>query len=139
MLEEAASLASFPIFRLDLSTEWRCDASYFPGFKEAQQPEAVRLHYWLPDATHSIDVEQTRSTRPADLEIDEFRARPAGPGGSSGQWERVGDEDVPEGPYRVTGAAVTLHREGTNVIIRSMTLGTDEVLKLMRELVPVTH
>lgn len=140
MLEEAASLVSFPVFRLSLPDEWRCDASYHPGYERAEQPEAVHLHYWLPDATRVIDVEQKPSAGDAaDLEIDEFRLRPSGPNGSSGQWERVGGEGVREGEYRVTGASVTLHRDGTKITIRAMTLGTDEVLGLMPKLVRVAE
>jgi hypothetical protein len=138
MLEEAVRLVSFPVFRLALRGEWRCDASYYPGYERAEQPEAVRLHYWLPDATHTIDVEQTPSTGGAEgCEVEELRMRPAGRGGSSGQWERVGDENVREGEYRVTGASVTLNRNGTKITIRAMTLSTDEVLALIRTLVRV--
>jgi hypothetical protein len=101
-------------------------------------PETVGLHYWRADASRAITVSQSAATGDAGCEIEEFRLRSHG-NGSSGGWERVGGDDKRGGEYRVTGAAVTVNREGTRITVRAMTLATDEVLGLTRKLRRVTE
>jgi hypothetical protein len=136
-LEEAVRLVEFPVFELELAEEWNRDVLYRPPTSVDGMPQTVGFHYWLADASRAINVTQSAATGDEGCEIEEFRLRSHG-NGSSGQWERVGDDDAAGGEYRVTGAAVTVHRDGTRITVRAMTLRTEDVLGLTRKLRRVT-
>lgn len=60
-LEEAAQLASFPVFDAALPHPWLRRVMYYRGNARNSEPEAVNFVCWLDDASHRIIITQHSS------------------------------------------------------------------------------
>jgi len=123
-VEEAAELAPFSVFMLELPEEWERRASYFPGDDRHGYPQVVSFQFRLPDASHRVFLVE-RETGSRDPLDDHFR------------WEQreFDGECVEVSPQeRPMETRVRLAREGTSITLSSDSLDLDQLLHLTRAL-----
>ncbi len=136
-LQEAAGVAAFAVFALDLPEQWHWHATYKPEvewkYKGPRPPfyaEAVWIEYRLEDASHQLRLDQAAGdvTSPFMDQQGEWEPRECS-GGPGWVW--------PAAQTSGYAGCVRFLREGTVLTITSMTLETEQLLQLADRLVRV--
>jgi len=136
-LEEAARLASFPVFALNLPDQWRCSASSKPErpwkHKRPKPPyyakafaETVHLNYHLAGGSHQLYVAESAAEGSGDLADQQGVWTPHEYEGHT-TWVWTATEASP-GARRPP--SIRLKREGTILTISSITLEVEQLLQL---------
>lgn len=132
-LEEAARLAAFTVFTLDLPDLWHCYPRYQPerpwkheGPRPPSQTEAVLLDYHLADASHQLCVVESAVDISGELVDKQGVWKPHDNDGDT-TWIWTASE-TPSAAGRPTN--VCLKREGTILAISSTTLEADQLRQL---------
>jgi outer membrane lipoprotein-sorting protein len=123
--EEAADLASFPLWLPALTDGWRLEVAYFPG--DDQEPETVSAVFTRHDGTHYFMVVLS----PAGAEDDFLDHRR--------DWEsaeRAGQtvQALPARERYGMQAVVRFEREGTRITLMSENLRHDSLLEIVETL-----
>jgi outer membrane lipoprotein-sorting protein len=119
-LEEAARLASFPVFAARLPSPWLERVSYFRGDPRQRYPETVAIHYWLEDASHQVSLLEHAADELYSLD-EHFR------------WERIERDGEQLEVSRQTPPVETrvrVTRDGTSATLSAANLPLDDLVDL---------
>jgi hypothetical protein len=127
-LDEAARLASFPVWRLaEVPPGWRIDALYAPGTERPTLPDAVTLVYERQGGGERLEIHERTPAHELPATASERR------------FEQGGRRFIALGPERPVGldSAILIFAAGaTQIRMASSTLSLERLCELAATLVP---